>query len=113
LSYWQDVICENLLKMHIDSANETHFHGQIAKYGFGPLKANFISVRLAPRLAPRTGGSRRTSHQGHQRLGKHTRIRARQSNADIRRVFRLASSGNLRTDRCDVGVGVGSVATCA
>ncbi len=44
LSYWKDVICENLLEMHIDSSSEKRFAGKIAKYSFGPLKANFISV---------------------------------------------------------------------
>jgi len=44
LSYWKDVICENLLEMQIDSANAADFFGHIAKYAFGPFKANFISV---------------------------------------------------------------------
>jgi AraC-like DNA-binding protein len=60
LSYWQEVICENLLRMQIDSANETHFHGQIAKCAFGPLKANFISVseQRVWRTRARSGGVR-------------------------------------------------------
>ena len=44
LSYWKDVICRNLLNMNIASDDERGFHGHIAKYPFGPLKANFISV---------------------------------------------------------------------
>jgi len=46
-------------------------------------------------------------------LGKDPRFRARQSHADIRRVFRFASNGYRRTDRRHVGVGGGSVAPCA
>ena len=44
LSYWRDVICENLLQMHIQSSHEKEFFGRIEKYAFGPIKANFISV---------------------------------------------------------------------
>jgi AraC-like DNA-binding protein len=44
LSYWKDVICQNLLNMNIASKDESGFCGHIAKYSFGPLKANFISV---------------------------------------------------------------------
>jgi AraC-like DNA-binding protein len=44
LSYWRDVICENLLQMHIHSSQESAFFGHIEKHAFGPIKANFISV---------------------------------------------------------------------
>ena len=44
LSYWRDVICENLLQMHIQSSQENAFFGHIVKHAFGPIKANFISV---------------------------------------------------------------------
>jgi AraC-like DNA-binding protein len=44
LSYWKDVIRENLLDLHIDSADRRNFHGEIAKVALGPLMANFISV---------------------------------------------------------------------
>ena len=44
LSYWREVICENLLQMHIQSSQERDFFGHIEKHGFGPMKANFISV---------------------------------------------------------------------
>jgi AraC-like DNA-binding protein len=44
LTYWRDVICENLLQMHIQSSQEGAFFGQIEKHAFGPIKANFISV---------------------------------------------------------------------
>jgi AraC family transcriptional regulator, positive regulator of tynA and feaB len=56
LSYWKDVICENLLEMHIRTANEAEFHGDISKCTFGPLKANFIAVseQHVWRTGPRT-----------------------------------------------------------
>jgi AraC family transcriptional regulator, positive regulator of tynA and feaB len=44
LSYWKDVICENLLDLQIDSARRSDFYGHIAKCSLGPLTANFISV---------------------------------------------------------------------
>jgi hypothetical protein len=44
LSYWKDVICENLLSLQIGSDHEEEFFGRIAKHPFGPLKANFIAV---------------------------------------------------------------------
>jgi AraC-like DNA-binding protein len=44
LSYWKDVICENLLDLQIDSAQQANFQGHIAKCSLGALKANFISV---------------------------------------------------------------------
>jgi len=44
LTYWRDVICENLLQMHIQSGQESAFFGRIEKHAFGPIKANFISV---------------------------------------------------------------------
>jgi len=57
LSYWQDIICKNLLDLQIDSARQTDFYGHIAKCSFGPLKANFISV--TQQRVWRTRGSRR------------------------------------------------------
>jgi AraC-like DNA-binding protein len=44
LSYWKDIICENLLALHIGSDHESEFFGRITKQSFGPLKANFIAV---------------------------------------------------------------------
>jgi AraC family transcriptional regulator, positive regulator of tynA and feaB len=44
LSYWKDVICENLLDLQIESAQQANFHGRIAKCSLGALQANFISV---------------------------------------------------------------------
>jgi AraC-like DNA-binding protein len=44
LAYWRDVICENLLQMHIQSPQEQSFFGHIGKHSFGPMQANFISV---------------------------------------------------------------------
>lgn len=44
LSYWKDVICEHLLDLQIDSAQQSDFYGHIAKRSLGPLQANFISV---------------------------------------------------------------------
>jgi AraC family transcriptional regulator, positive regulator of tynA and feaB len=44
LSYWRDVICENLLQMHIRSSQEQAFFGHIKKQALGPIKVNFISV---------------------------------------------------------------------
>jgi len=44
LSYWRDVVCRNLLDLDIASPSPASFCGQIAKYSFGPLSANFISV---------------------------------------------------------------------
>ena len=44
LSYWRDVICENLLQMHIQSSQQRAFFGHIEKHALGPIKANFISV---------------------------------------------------------------------
>src|ERR1700694_3011733 len=43
LSYWRDVICENLLQMHIQSSHECEFFGHIEKHAFGLIKASFIS----------------------------------------------------------------------
>jgi len=44
LAYWRDVICENLLQMHIQSSHEHAFFGHIGKHTFGPIQANFIAV---------------------------------------------------------------------
>ncbi len=62
LSYWKEVICENLLAMQIDSMNESEFFGHISKYSFGPLKANFIGV--AEQRVRRTRPARRSSEDG-------------------------------------------------
>ncbi len=62
LAYWKDVICENLLELRIDSADETNFRGRIAKYSFGPLKANFISV--SEQRVWRTGPGSRSPEEG-------------------------------------------------
>src|ERR1700678_3582137 len=43
-AYWREVICENLQQMHIQSSQVRGFFGHIEKHGFGPMKANFISV---------------------------------------------------------------------
>ncbi len=44
LSYWQDVVCKNLLELNIASSSPGSFSGQIAKHACGPLNANFMSV---------------------------------------------------------------------
>ena len=62
LAYWKDVICENLLQLRIGSENESSFSGRIAKYPFGPLKANFISV--SEQRVWRTGGGNRSPAEG-------------------------------------------------
>jgi AraC family transcriptional regulator, positive regulator of tynA and feaB len=58
LSYWKDVICENLLDLQIDSARRADFHGQIAKCSLGPLTANFIAVSQQRVWRSRHGGRR-------------------------------------------------------
>jgi hypothetical protein len=45
LSYWQDMICESLLELRIDSAKQSAFFVQIERFSLGPLKANFLSLR--------------------------------------------------------------------
>jgi AraC-like DNA-binding protein len=60
LSYWKDVICENLLAMQIGSDHEAEFFGQITKQAFGPLKANFIAV--SEQRVRRTRSLSRSAH---------------------------------------------------
>ncbi len=63
LSYWKDVVCENLLDMRIDSANEVDFFGHMTKYAFGPFKANIIDVS-----EQRVSRQRASSHGAHEGL---------------------------------------------
>jgi AraC-like DNA-binding protein len=57
LAYWRDVICENLLQMHIQSSQESAFFGHIEKHAFGPIKVNFISVSEQKVWRERTAGA--------------------------------------------------------
>jgi AraC family transcriptional regulator, positive regulator of tynA and feaB len=72
LSYWKNVICENLLELQIDSARQADFYGHIVKRTLGPLKANFISVSQQ-RVWRNRQGSRRAQdaifHLIHLRRG--------------------------------------------
>jgi AraC-like DNA-binding protein len=65
LSYWRDVICENLLRMHIQSAQEGSFFGHIEKHAFGPIKANFISVSEQKVWRERTAACNAKDHLFH------------------------------------------------
>ncbi|MGO9931263.1 MAG: helix-turn-helix domain-containing protein [Steroidobacteraceae bacterium] len=65
LSYWRDVICENLLRMHIQSSQERAFFGHIEKHAFGPIKANFISVSEQKVWRERTAGCYAKDHLFH------------------------------------------------
>jgi AraC family transcriptional activator of tynA and feaB len=65
LSYWRDVICENLLQMHIQSAQEGSFFGHIEKHAFGPIKANFISVSEQKVWRERTAACNAKDHLFH------------------------------------------------
>jgi AraC family transcriptional activator of tynA and feaB len=56
LSYWRDVICENLLQMHIQTSQESAFFAHIEKHVFGPIKVNFISVSEQKVWRERTAG---------------------------------------------------------
>jgi len=72
LSYWKDVIRQNLLDMNIASRDERGFRGHIAKYSFGPLKANFISVseqRVWRAGTPQSRSSDGVFHLIHVRKG--------------------------------------------
>lgn len=65
LSYWRDVICENLLQMHIQSSQERAFFGSIEKHAFGPIKANFISVSEQKVWRERTAACNAKDHLFH------------------------------------------------
>ena len=65
LSYWRDVICENLLQMHIQSSHESEFFGHIEKHAFGPIKANFISVSEQKVWRERTAACNAKDHLFH------------------------------------------------
>lgn len=65
LPYWRDVICENLLQMHIQSSNESTFFGHIEKHAFGPTKANFISVSEQKVWRERTAACSAKDHLFH------------------------------------------------
>jgi AraC-like DNA-binding protein len=65
LTYWRDVICENLLQMHIQSSQEGAFFGQIEKHAFGPIKANFISVSEQKVWRDRTTACNAKDHTFH------------------------------------------------
>ena len=65
LAYWRDVICENLLQMHIQSSQENAFFGRIEKYAFGPIKANFISVSEQKVRRERTAARNAKDHLFH------------------------------------------------
>jgi AraC family transcriptional activator of tynA and feaB len=65
LSYWRDVICENLLQMHIQSSHENAFFGHIEKHAFGPMKANFISVSEQKVWRERTAACNAKDHLFH------------------------------------------------
>ena len=65
LSYWRDVICENLLQMHIQSSHESAFFGHIEKHAFGPIKANFISVSEQRVWRERTAACNAKDHLFH------------------------------------------------
>jgi len=65
LSYWRDVICENLLQMHIQSSQERAFFGYIGKHALGPIKANFISVSEQKVWRERTAACNAKDHLFH------------------------------------------------
>ena len=65
LPYWRDVICANLLHMHIGSSHESAFFGRIEKYAFGPIKANFISVSEQKVQRKRTAACNAKDHLFH------------------------------------------------
>src|SRR5277367_904168 len=65
LPYWRDVICENLLQMHIQSSQERAFFGHIEKHAFGPIKANFISVSEQKVWRERTAACNAKDHLFH------------------------------------------------
>jgi AraC family transcriptional activator of tynA and feaB len=65
LSYWRDVICENLLQMHIQSSQGSAFFGHIEKHAFGPIKANFIAVSEQNVWRERTAACNAKDHLFH------------------------------------------------
>lgn len=65
LAYWRDVICENLLQMHIQSSQKRAFFGCIEKHAFGPIKANFISVSEQNVWRERTAAANAKDHIFH------------------------------------------------
>ncbi len=65
LAYWRDVICENLLHMHIQSSQKRAFFGCIEKHACGPIKANFISVSEQKVWRERTASSNAKDHIFH------------------------------------------------
>jgi AraC family transcriptional activator of tynA and feaB len=65
LAYWRDVICENLLQMHIQSSHEKAFFGHINKHAFGPIQANFISVSEQKVWRERTAACNSKDHLFH------------------------------------------------
>ena len=67
LSYWKDVICENLLDLQIDSAQQANFHGRIAKCSLGASAAWTCGARCwrtKPRACTKASGSREPSAPG-------------------------------------------------
>lgn len=65
LAYWRDVICENLLQMHIQSSHESVFFGHIEKHAFGSIQVNFISVSEQRVWRERTAASSAKDHLFH------------------------------------------------
>jgi AraC family transcriptional regulator, positive regulator of tynA and feaB len=65
LPFWREVICENLLQMHIQSSQEGAFFGHIEKHAFGPIKANFISVSEQKVWRERTAACNAKDHLFH------------------------------------------------
>jgi AraC-like DNA-binding protein len=65
LAYWRDVICENLLQMHIHSSHESTFFGHIEKHAFGSIQVNFISVSEQRVWRERTAASSAKDHLFH------------------------------------------------
>ncbi len=56
LSFWKDIIRENLLDLQIDSTRHADFYGHIAKCSLGAVQANFISVSQQRVWRAREGG---------------------------------------------------------
>jgi AraC family transcriptional regulator, positive regulator of tynA and feaB len=65
LSYWREVICENLLQMHIQSSQQQAFFGHIKKQALGPIKVNFISVSEQKVWRERSVGCHAKDHLFH------------------------------------------------
>lgn len=64
-AYWRDVICENLLQMHLQTSHEQAFFGHIEKHAFGPIQANFISVSQQKVWRERTAACNAKDHLFH------------------------------------------------